>query len=491
MDAGWIESEFEFADFGDTRLDDRFRFIIEAFDKSPGASIPQAFCSWAEIKACYNFFDNPSVNAEKILEPHIRQTTERIKNEKVALLLNDTTSTDYTGLKSINGLGRLSSNQNGDNLGIFVHPLIAVTPDRLCLGIAHAKLFTRDLERSKATKAEKKKRPVEEKEIYRWIEGYKVSSVISREAPDTQVIYLSDREGDFIDLFDHALNTEAGGAELIIRCSQQDRVIDEKEDDSKKYKKIYTCLKDAPTLGEIKFIIPKTEKRKKREVKQSIKAKTVTFRQHKINGKLIKKIKINVVMAVEENLPEGEEALCWILLTTLPIDTFEQAMQVMKYYLCRWEIEIFFKILKSGCKVEARQLETTERLLPMLALFMIVSWRILYLMKIGRTNPNMPCTDIFEDSEWMSVHRVLFQGEAIPEKPPSLGEFIEMIAKLGGHIGRNNDSPAGPKIMWIGLSRMADFALAWEAFGPSPNTNDRERDISNKSSSKRKDKKHV
>ncbi len=473
MDASWIESEFDDVDFGDTRLNDRCQFIVEAFDKSPGASIPQAFKSWAETKACYEFFKNPSVNEEKILEPHIKKTLGRIKNEEVALLLNDTSSADYTGLDSITGLGRLAANQNGDNLGIFIHPLIAVTPDRLCLGIAHAKIFTRSLEKIKETKATKKKRPIEEKEIYRWIEGYKEASLISHEAPDTQIIYISDREGDFIDLFDYALNSAPGGADFIIRCSQQERLVDEKNDENKKYKKILTCLKDAPKLGEIKFVVTKTDKRNKREVTQSIKSKTVVLKQQHINGRIIKKIKINVVMAIEENPPEGEKALCWMFITTLPIETFEQATRVIEYYLCRWEIETFFKILKSGCKVESRQLEKVERLLPMLALFMIVSWRILYLIMIGRANPNMPCTDIFEDSEWMSVHRILFKNKTIPEKPPSVGEFIEMIASLGGHLGRKSDSPAGPKTMWIGLTRMADFALAWEAFGPSPNTDNK------------------
>jgi Transposase Tn5 dimerisation domain len=103
----------------------------------------------------------------------------------------------------------------------------------------------------------------------------------------------------------------------------------------------------------------------------------------------------------------------------------------------------------------------------MIALFLIISWRVLYLIKIGRANPDLPCTDIFENAEWMSVHRILFRDQAIPEKAPTLGIFIKMIAKLGGHIGRNNDDPPGPKVMWKGLARMSDFTLAWESFGPS------------------------
>ena len=156
-------------------------------------------------------------------------------------------------------------------------------------------------------------------------------------------------------------------------------------------------------------------------------------------------VEINTVLVEEINPPEGEEPITWLLLTSLPVDTFEQACLVVEYYLCRWQIEIYFKVLKSGCKIEDRQFETSERIKPCIALYMIVAWRVLFVTMLGRECPDLPCTVLFEDDEWESVY---------------------MIASLGGYLNRKCDGPPGTKTMWVGLQRMVDFALAWKSFGP-------------------------
>ena len=126
--------------------------------------------------------------------------------------------------------------------------------------------------------------------------------------------------------------------------------------------------------------------------------------------------------------------------------------------------KIFNKILKSGCKVEEKQLQEATRLKVLIALFLILAWRVQYLMMIGRTCPNISASALFEESEWKSVFKILNRNEPIPTEPPTLTDFIRMIARLGGYIGRNSDPPPGPKVMWQGLARMSDFAMAWEVF---------------------------
>jgi hypothetical protein len=148
----------------------------------------------------------------------------------------------------------------------------------------------------------------------------------------------------------------------------------------------------------------------------------------------------------------------------LPIDTFDQVSLIIKYYLTRWEIEVFFKILKSGCEVEERRL-TGGSLTSLIALFLIIAWRIQYVMKLGRSCPEISTEMVFSASEWKSTYKVLNKNSKLPTKPPSLSEFIIMIAKLGGYLNRKNDPPPGPKAMWIGFNRMSDFSLAWETFG--------------------------
>jgi hypothetical protein len=176
-------------------------------------------------------------------------------------------------------------------------------------------------------------------------------------------------------------------------------------------------------------------------------------------------VTINAVMAVEENPPEGVEPLIWVFLTTLPVNTFDEAIAVIQYYLTRWEIEVFFKILKSGCEVEERRFENSESLASLIGIFLVIAWRVAYAMKLGRNCPEMSAEIIFSSSEWKSVYKVVNKGVKLPEKPPLLGEFIIMIARLGGYLNRKSDPPPGPKAMWVGISRMNDFATAWDAFG--------------------------
>lgn len=461
MDEDWTEQEFLTLYTGDLRVDKRGKKILSAFGKSPGAPISQVFKGWGEIKACYRFFSNPRITPEKLLLPHSVATIKRIKNFPVVLLPSDTTSGDYTGKSSIEGLGRLAANQQGDNLGIFIHPTLAVTPERLCLGVVGAKIWTRPIKKSKLSTYQKKKRPIEEKETYRWIESYDLACEVAEKTPNTQIISITDREGDFIDLFIEVFNKKEENpkcADIIIR-SCQDRCLEERDLDTKENIKLKQALRTSVKLGEIEFIIPAAKFRQQRVVKQAIKAKTITFR-----GIRNSKIRINAVMAIEEDPPEGEEALVWIFLTTLSIAKFDEAVKVVEYYLCRWEIEIFNKILKSGCKIEEKQLQTGERLKILISLFLILAWRVQYLMMIGRTCPNISSSDIFEECEWKSVYKIVNRNKPLPDKPPSLNDFIRMVAMLGGYIGRNNDPPPGPKVMWKGLTRMADFATAWEVY---------------------------
>lgn len=462
MDEDWIENEFLTLHIGDVRTDNRAKKILEGFGKSPSAPVSQVFKSWGEIKACYRFFGNPRVTPEKILAPHSAATIRRIQVYPVILLPTDTTSGDYTGKSSIKGLGRLAANQNGDNLGIFVHPTLALTPERLCLGVVGAKIWTRSLKKSKLTRSQKKQRPIEEKEIYRWIESYELACEVAEKAPNTQIISMADREGDFTDLFAVVNNRKEEKqkcADIIVRSCQDRCLLEEGNTGTENNIKLRRALRTTPQLGEIEFILPATQDRKQRVVKQTIRARTVTFR-----GTNKRKIKINAVMAIEENPPEGEEALSWSFLTTLPIGTFEECTKIIGYYLCRWEIEIFNKILKSGCKIEEKQLQTADRLKALIALFLILAWRVQYLMMIGRTCPNISSATLFEECEWKSVFKITHRNEAIPAEAPPLSDFIRMIAMLGGYIGRNNDPPPGPKVMWKGLTRMSDFSEAWEVF---------------------------
>lgn len=455
----WVESEFESIDLGDYRLDCRSIGIIEDLGLAPGRSIPQTFQSRSEIKAVYNFFSNKKVSDHKLLEPHMEKAVERIKEYPVVLLPSDTTKIDFTDKKAMKGKERLSNKRNG----LWLHSTIAITPERLNLGVIEANFWSRNSEVSDDNGKVRDRLPIEEKESFRWLQSYRAACEIARETPKTHIINITDREGDIVELFAESVKQRKRKvyADFIIR-SQHDRVIENEDSENKKIKnKLRDNLKKASTLGEVEFTIPPTEKRKGRKVKQELKAVRVKLKPTR-NFK--KKVKINAVMAIETNPPEGETPLVWVFITSLPINSFDDVSKIIKYYLCRWEIETFFKVLKSGCKIEERQLQATSRMKALIAVFMVLSWRVVFTMMLGRICSEMPCSDLFIESEWKSVYKVLNKNKRLPRKPPLLGKFIEMIADLGGYIKRKNGEPPGVKVMWKGMVRMVDFAIAWEAF---------------------------
>jgi len=196
-------------------------------------------------------------------------------------------------------------------------------------------------------------------------------------------------------------------------------------------------------------------------VKQSIRAKTLwlhppTGRRGKLR---CQPVLINALIASEIDTPKGEKPIEWLLLTNLAIETSEDRLAILRYYLCRWQIEIFFKILKSGCRVEQLQLNCAKRYSPCLALYLIIAWRIFYLTLLSRTQADMSCELFFHATEWQVAYRVKLKKKP-PQKPPSLATMMQLVARLGGFLNRKSDKHPGPKPIWLGLQRLADLLLA-------------------------------
>ncbi len=455
----WVESEFESIDLGDYRLDCRSIGIIEGLGLAPGRSIPQTFKGRSELKAVYNFFSNDKVSSEKILKPHVDHTIERVKDYPIVLLPSDTTKIDFTSKKAMKGKERLSNQRNG----FWLQSTIAVTPQRLNLGSVEANFWSRNPEVSTDNGKVRDSLPIEKKESFRWLQSYKIACEIARETPNTQIIYMTDREGDIVEVFNESEEQKKKGAyaDFIVR-SQHDRSIDtENAKDKKTRIKLRKKLKESPTLGEVEFDIPPTKNRKGRKVRQELKA--VRVKLNPTRG-FKAKVKVNAVMAIETNPPERETPLIWVFITSLLINNFEDVMKIIEYYLCRWEIELFFKVLKSGCKIEERQLQEANRMKALIAVFMALSWRVVFTMMLSRISPEISSGDIFTANEWKSVYKVQNKNKVLPRKPPPLGEFIDMVAGLGGYIKRKKGEPPGVKVMWKGMARMVDFAEAWEVF---------------------------
>jgi hypothetical protein len=467
----WTLDETRSADFGDERLDRRFTLLLDRLGDKPSLSLPAACGTPTETEAAYRFFDNPRVNPDTVLEPHRRATLERIRRQPVVLIAQDTTELDLTRRQEKVG-GPLNDESR---YGLFVHPQLAMTPARVPLGLIGATIWSRDAEqfaKSRAVKRrERKAKAIEDKESFRWVEGYRRACAVAEAAPDTTVVAVSDSEGDIYECFVEGVAGEGRRAEWIVRAGQ-DRAL-ASEDRDLRQRLLCTAVRGRLTIDVSRRHAstgdgrPRKQARAARRATVNVRAVSVALRPPYRPGTTLSAVTVNAVWVSEENPPAGEGPIEWLLLTSLPIDTFEAVQTVIDSYGCRWEIEVFFRVFKGGCRVEELQLETTGRVENCLALYLIVAWRVLHVLMRGRDCPAMPCDAVLSEAEWKSVYRVV-AGKPPPGQPPTLGEMVRLVAQLGGYLGRRSDGPPGPKVLWIGLQRMRDFALAWQHFGPGP-----------------------
>ena len=168
------------------------------------------------------------------------------------------------------------------------------------------------------------------------------------------------------------------------------------------------------------------------------------------------------ILCIENNPPAGASAIEWLLLTDLSASNFEEACEKINWYTCRWQIEIFFKVLKSGCTIGKLQL-TDKNFSACLSFYIIIAWRILYVVVLGRHCPDMSCENVFSPEEWQTVYVVAYRQKP-PTQPPRLNEMIRLVASLGGYLNRKSDPNPGVKTMWIGLRNMQEHIRAKEAF---------------------------
>ena len=453
-----IVDELDGIDLGDERLNKRSKHLLEALAVSPEASINASCDGWGDTVAAYRFFDNDAVTPEVILRPHTEATIRRIREHAVVLLVQDTSELDYSQHAPLDA----RCLERAERFGLYAHTHLAVTPDKLPLGVVGIDYFDREPE-TLGQSEERKKLPIEEKETFRWLEGYRRACLMAADAPETQIVSVADREADIYDLFVAAEQVSGPRADYIIRA-KQDRSTPEPDPaaGAAAYRKVRDEVAAAKLLTTRTIELSETPKRKARSAQVEIRALTVTVKPPHARSYL-PSVTMNVVFAEEVGGPGDGTDVGWLLLTSLPISTVKEVEKVIDYYVARWVVEVFFRMWKSGCRVEDIQLEKVTRLKNCLAMYAIIAWRVLHLTYLNRQCPTLPCTSVFTNSEWKSVWRVVAKLP-LPKKPPTLAEMMRLLTQLGGYNNRAKELPPGPLPIWIGLRRMADFALAWEAF---------------------------
>lgn len=462
--------ELSGGDFGDARLNQRAASMAELLGQHPNVSIPAALKSRADIEGAYRFFNNDSVTPDRIFQPHIEATYQRIDTLDFALLVQDTTEIDLTRPKQqVKGAGPMDCESRR---GAFFHPMIAFDAAGVPLGIVGQKSWTRE-EISRVSKAEKsekrRKTPIEEKESYRWIEGLRCAEKAAAACRDTTVVCVGDSEADIYDLFAAATASEQPNLHLLVRAGQNRNTVEDQDwlDQVRSTAKIgnQTVSVRARTAKTGTAKSARSRSREARTAELEIRKATIQLRRP-VHGdrSLPASLTVNVVLCEEMHPPEGADPIRWMLVTTLPIETDEDVQRVISSYCVRWQIEVYFRTLKSGCRIERRRFEAIDRVLNALAFFSVIAWRVMYVCHLGRECPEMDCEVMFEPSEWKSVYSIL--GKPIPSDDcPSLNDVVRAIARLGGFMNRPKDHP-GTQTLWVGLQRSYDLSNAWNTFGP-------------------------
>ncbi len=334
----WAEQEWGRAPLGDARLVERLVTLGRDRYAKPQASIPQTCGSRAKTKAAYRFFDHKKATLQNILQPHIESTTRRVADEKIVLAIQDSSSLNYSTHPATENLGPIGSSPEGI-VGLMLHATLAVNPEGTPLGIIDAQCWARKPEEY-GKKAKRHSLPIEEKESNKWLKSFNAAANIAKSCPETTVVSVGDREADIYELF--ALAEKTPNAPLLLARAHHDRKLAAEQGH------LLERLSQCPEAGIQEILIPRRGSRPARTAQLSVRYSKVTLAAPKknTNGK---PLSIWAILATEENAPEGLEPLKWVLLTTAPTENFEDACERLAWYAKRWNIEIFFRTLKSGC----------------------------------------------------------------------------------------------------------------------------------------------
>lgn len=435
LDEPWMEQELAASRFKDVRLTKRLRKLVAMMSGRIGQSVPCACQDWANTKAAYRFFANDDVGEAQILAGHFQATEQRLAEACGRILvLHDTCEFSFQRDhdSALGLIGRAASGKGKDGRqkhftvrGVLMHSSLAVTSDGLPLGLTAIKFWSR--RQFKGCNALKHlvnptRVPITEKESYRWLENLRQST--ARMPRPQECVHIGGRESDIYELF--CLAEELGTKFLVRTCVNR---LGETYRADLEIR--YEQLRVRPPIGK----------------QNDYPALTLT-----------------VIHAVECKTPRGRDRIVWKLLTNLPVESLSSAIEKLEWYALRWKIEVFHKILKSGCKAEESKLRRSERLVNLIALFCIIGWRVFWLTMLRRS---LPAAAPAKALTPMETH--LLDELVKTQSPPAgkrrrrkrLVDYLTKVAQLGGYLARASDPPPGNLVMWRGLTRLTDIQLGF------------------------------
>ncbi len=424
--------------FGSVQLHDRRRTrrAVQAAGKlaeNPLGSLPAQMHTWKATKAVYRLLDEPDVTFAALMQPHVQQTREQATSAPVVLLVQDTTDIDLSHRRKISGVGQIG-NERGR--GFFVQTVLAVRPQtREVLGCMAQEPFVRIPAPAGEQRYQRRKR--EERETDVWIR--QVQSIGTPKSASMWV-HVGDRGADMFPFFQACRSTQT---HFLVRAAQNRRVQESEEEISYSL----TQARSWPSQASRPFEVPARHGRQARSTQLQLAFGQMTLLPPRNEPRAGKDpLTVWVMRVWEENAPEGEEPLEWLLLTSVPTTTLEQAWERVDWYRHRWLVEDYHQCLKSGCRIEQRQLQTVDSLIRLLGLLSPLAVRLLQVRACAREDPERPAHEVIEPL----MLAVLAERCGQSPLTMTVGTFWTEVARLGGYLARSHDGPPGWRTIWKG-----------------------------------------
>jgi len=453
----WAQSQFASAKLGDRRRTQRLVKVATHLAQSPGGTLPQAFPEWSDLKAAYRFFNQPDNTFQDIQRPHWEDTRARCQQPGQYLLIEDTSELDYTDHPMTEELGCIG---NGRGRGLLLHTTLALRiegwdleerPRAIALGLLSQQCWSRwGHLKGKETRRQLMSRS---RESQCWAAALEDGGP----PPGSTWIYVADRESDFYEPIERC---QRQGADFVIR-GFHDRVLSQDSGHLKEQ------IARAPRRGSLRLEVRARAGRLARVAQLEVRTLAVTLRgPRRLDGQR-PDIGLNVVEVREVNAPEGIEPLHWILLTSLPCDTWTTVRRVIGIYTMRWCVEEYHKALKSGAGAEDSQMERAYRIESLVAVLGVVAVRLFNTKWLARTRPDEPVNPKIFGPQLL---RLLAAQWGKPQGGWTHRTALVSVARVGGFLARRSDGMPGWQTIWRGWNR-----LMWMCHGLETLRNEQKR----------------
>jgi hypothetical protein len=458
----WIEQEFGTVELGDQRLRERLMQIVSDRAQNPSASYLTASGGDRHAtKRFYAFIDTTreEVTPEAILATHRERTIERMMTQRRVLVVQDSSDLRFSTRPLTVGLGPIGTNQTGAlTKGLRLHSAYALSEEGLPLGVLRS---VAEAPPPIAKLRPSASRPIEQKKSFRWLEVYRDCVAIAKDLPETtRQIVVMDREGDIFELLLEAMATRHRVG-IVVRARGDRRLV---ASDPLLFDALQTC----PTRTTVEIHIPRQrakDGKQGRPLQESAPARSVRLtiaytrvtldtRRSDLRARARTEgpVELFALEAREQNPPKGAAPIRWRLLTTEPIQGPDDAAAIVSLYSKRWRIEEWHRVLKSGCDVQGHQHETAQRLQRVIAIDVVLAWRIQLMTLLGRALPELPAETLFDDEE-IEALEALHEDRTRKKltRPLKLKDAVVGMARLGGYLARKSDPPPGAEVLWTGL----------------------------------------